>query len=179
MGMFELKLCAGEEVAEKVDRFTERYPACFKSLKKTGLSGGAFLYGWYETWNEYRGPDHRRFVRMLETFDHYRLKSCAYKMLVLGGFNALEEFSNEKGDEIFEGLCVKIHVPEETGAEDGERNENLLWDTLLARFGHPVEIAVYAGPDGEAQSVTLEDMETNELILDAGIYTLAARKDPS
>lgn len=58
---------------------------------------------------------------------------------------------------------------------DKEMN-NLLWDILKDHFGHRVEIAVYGDPENPA-SVTLEDMDTNSVILDAEIYTICARED--
>lgn len=54
---------------------------------------------------------------------------------------------------------------------------NYLWDTLLAHAGNNVEIAVYTNADGDPLSVTLEDMDTGSVILDAEIYTLVARTD--
>lgn len=52
-------------------------------------------------------------------------------------------------------------------------NDTLLWDILKEHAGHHVEIAIYGNDD----SITLEDMDTNEIILDAGIYTICARED--
>ena len=53
---------------------------------------------------------------------------------------------------------------------------NLLWDLLKNHYGHKVEIAIYGDIDNPA-SVTLEDMDTDEVILDAEIYTICARED--
>ena len=53
---------------------------------------------------------------------------------------------------------------------------DLLWNTLKNHFGHKVEIAVYGDIDNPA-SVTLEDLDTNEVILDAEIYTICGRDD--
>ena len=53
---------------------------------------------------------------------------------------------------------------------------NLLWDLLLQHKGHKVEIAVY-GDAKDPMSVTLEDVDTHEIILDAEIYTICARED--
>lgn len=53
---------------------------------------------------------------------------------------------------------------------------NLLWNTLRGHFGHRVEIAIYGDIDNPA-SITLEDMDTNEVILDAGINTICGRED--
>lgn len=52
----------------------------------------------------------------------------------------------------------------------------LLWNILKDHFGHKVEIAVYGDPDDPA-SVVLEDVDTDEVILDAEIYTICARED--
>lgn len=57
-----------------------------------------------------------------------------------------------------------------------DRFNNLLWNTLLEHKGHRIEIAWYGDEDNPA-SVTLEDLDTNTIILDAGIYTLCARED--
>ena len=54
--------------------------------------------------------------------------------------------------------------------------DTLLWDILRRHAGHKVEIAIY-GDWNNPDSVTLEDMDTNEIILDAGIYTICARED--
>lgn len=53
---------------------------------------------------------------------------------------------------------------------DKEMNE-LLWNILKEHFGHKVEIAIYGDVDNPA-SITLEDMDTGEVILDAEIYTI-------
>lgn len=52
----------------------------------------------------------------------------------------------------------------------------VLWEKLMEHKGHRVEIVWY-GDENDPDSVTLEDMDTNEIILDAGIYTLCARED--
>lgn len=51
-----------------------------------------------------------------------------------------------------------------------------LWDLLKDHYGHKVEIAIYGDID-DPVSITLEDMDTNEVIIDAEIYTLCARED--
>lgn len=58
---------------------------------------------------------------------------------------------------------------------DKEMNE-LLWNILKDHYGHRVEIALY-GDEEDPQCVTLEDMDTNEVILDAELYTICARED--
>lgn len=58
---------------------------------------------------------------------------------------------------------------------DKEMNE-LLWNILKEHFGHKVEIVIYGDVNNPA-SITLEDMDTNEVILDAEIYTICARED--
>ena len=51
-----------------------------------------------------------------------------------------------------------------------------LWNVLLSHYGHKVSIQIYW--DGETpMSVTLEDENTNEIVLDAELYTLKARDD--
>lgn len=54
--------------------------------------------------------------------------------------------------------------------------DTALWEKLMEHKGHRVEIVWY-GDENNPDSVTLEDMDTNEIILDAGIYTLCARED--
>lgn len=58
---------------------------------------------------------------------------------------------------------------------DKEMNK-LLWNILKNHYGHKVEIAIYGDVDTPA-SITLEDMDTNEVILDAEIYTICSRED--
>lgn len=60
--------------------------------------------------------------------------------------------------------------------DDIARRNDLLWDTLADHWGHKVEIALYGDPDAPV-SVTLEDMDTNTVILDAELYTLLERTD--
>lgn len=82
--------------------------------------------------------------------------------------------------------CWKWYYCDSFGWEDVteivvSRNMNkewneLLWDILRKHFGHKVEIAIYGDVNNPA-SITLEDMDTNEVILDAGIDTLCARDD--
>lgn len=57
-------------------------------------------------------------------------------------------------------------------------NQSLLWDKLLEHADSHVEIAVYhaKGVD-EPCDVCLEDIVTDEVILDASLYTLLARDD--
>lgn len=52
----------------------------------------------------------------------------------------------------------------------------LLWNILKEHFGHRVEIAVYGDLEDPA-NICLEDLDTNEVILDAEIYTICARED--
>lgn len=55
-------------------------------------------------------------------------------------------------------------------------NKNMLWDILSNHFGHRVEIIKYENPVvGVPADICLEDIDTNEVILDAECYTLAAR----
>lgn len=61
--------------------------------------------------------------------------------------------------------------------EKGDGNwDEWLWYKLLSHYGHKVSIQIYW--DGETpMSVTLEDENTNEIVLDAELYTLKARED--
>ena len=58
---------------------------------------------------------------------------------------------------------------------DKNMNE-FLWNLLLKHYGHKVEIAVYGTID-DPMSVTIEDMDTHEIIIDAELYTLQSRDD--
>ncbi|MCR5148659.1 MAG: hypothetical protein K6C35_06790 [Eubacterium sp.] len=62
------------------------------------------------------------------------------------------------------------------GSQIIDDTDILLWDILKAHYGHKVEIALYGDVNSPA-SVTLEDMDTNEVILDAEIYTIKGRKN--
>ena len=54
-------------------------------------------------------------------------------------------------------------------------DNNYLWDLLREHVGHSVEIAIYGDAD-DPVSITLEDMDTNEVILDAELYTLIPKE---
>ena len=54
-------------------------------------------------------------------------------------------------------------------------DNNYLWDLLREHVGHSVEIAIYGDVD-DPVSITLEDMDTNEVILDAELYTLIPKE---
>ena len=62
------------------------------------------------------------------------------------------------------------------GPKEDESADELLWNLLKAHFGHTVEIAAYGDPE-DPVCLCLEDMETNEVILDAELYTICARED--
>lgn len=51
-----------------------------------------------------------------------------------------------------------------------------LWNVLKEHFGHDVEIAIYGDIDNPA-NVSLEDVTTGSVILDAELYTIIARDD--
>ncbi len=51
-----------------------------------------------------------------------------------------------------------------------------LWNILKNHIGHRVEIAVYGEPENP-DNICLEDVDTNEVILDASIYTICAREE--
>lgn len=55
-------------------------------------------------------------------------------------------------------------------------NNNFLWDMLKAHFGHRVVIALY-GDIKDPANICLEDETTNEVVLDAGLYTVCPRTD--
>ena len=50
-----------------------------------------------------------------------------------------------------------------------------LWDILLAHAGHNINIAVYGDADNPAY-VALEDEDTGDVIIDARLYDICARK---
>lgn len=74
------------------------------------------------------------------------------------------------------GTPPKREFKRPTPDDAGNGPEGLLWDCLLMHLGHRVEIAAYGDPSCP-QSITLEDLDTNEVILDAGIYDLVAKAD--
>ena len=55
-------------------------------------------------------------------------------------------------------------------------NNNLLWDILLAHTGHDVKVVTYGDPD-DPVDVALECDDCNQVLLDADLYTIAARRD--
>ena len=51
-----------------------------------------------------------------------------------------------------------------------------LWNLLKNHYGHNVSIAIWGNEDDPA-NVSLIDEDTNEIIIDAELYTLCARDD--
>ena len=55
---------------------------------------------------------------------------------------------------------------------------NILWDILSKHYGHRVVIAKYGhGNPDESADICLECEDCNEVLLDAGVYTICARED--
>ena len=52
----------------------------------------------------------------------------------------------------------------------------ILWDELKKHIGHDVEIVAYGDKDDPA-NISLQCNDCNEIILDAGIYTICGRED--
>lgn len=82
----------------------------------------------------------------------------------------------------FDGFCdVTLHSKEEPPQpikrQAPARDNELLMNKLLAHRGHKVVIVSYGDPDNP--EVALECEKCGEVILDAGLYTLAARTDKS
>ena len=58
----------------------------------------------------------------------------------------------------------------------GEKRDDRLWNILKKHWGHKVEIAFY-GPEDDPKKITLEDMDTLEVILDASLSTIINRSE--
>ena len=85
-------------------------------------------------------------------------------------------YKNYEADDKY-GTLINAEDPDTDDDAEYDRQMNmLLWNLLKDHFGHKVEIAVYGDIDNPA-SVTLEDTDTNEIILDAELYTICARED--
>ena len=68
-------------------------------------------------------------------------------------------------------------VPAVMQQEVSDRNQsldNMLWNVLKKHIGHHVEIVAYGDPE-DPVDICLEDIDTNEVVLDAELYTLASR----
>ena len=52
----------------------------------------------------------------------------------------------------------------------------ILWEELKKHIGHDVEIVCY-GDKENPQNISLECNDCSEVIIDAELYTLAARED--
>lgn len=57
-----------------------------------------------------------------------------------------------------------------------EPEDDMLWNLLLKHKGHNVAIVTYGDPDAPAD-VCLECEDCGEVVLDAEIYTLSARRE--
>lgn len=92
---------------------------------------------------------------------------CQYAGALTLASNIFGISENELSEIIYDGFKTP---------EIEENYDNLLWNILKEHFGHRVEIAIY-GDTNEPDNICIEDMDTNEIILDAGIYTICARED--
>ena len=93
-----------------------------------------------------------------------------------GAWIGFEGEDNELWSYVFDGKgSYRTHKPtiDWTGSKV---DRELLRKKLLEHRGHNVEIACYGDPR-DPQSVTLEDLDTNEIILDSEIYTIVAKQD--
>ena len=55
-------------------------------------------------------------------------------------------------------------------------DKNNLWRVLKDHIGHEIEIAVYGDIDDPA-NISLEDLDTGSVILDAELYTICGKED--
>ena len=56
-------------------------------------------------------------------------------------------------------------------------NNEYLWNILFEHRGHNVEIASYGADYNNPTCICLECTDCNEVLLDAGIYTICGRED--
>lgn len=89
--------------------------------------------------------------------------------------NADREWLRTTDLPIFVNNYGELLAPNDYEVVDDD-GDNLLWDILKDHFGHRVEIAIYGDVDNPA-NISLEDLDTDEVILDAEIYTICARKE--
>lgn len=69
------------------------------------------------------------------------------------------------GEQIVDSIMDKIEV-----------NDDALWNILREHRGHTVEIGTYGDWD-DPHDICLEDIDTNEIILDAEMYTVIPRRE--
>ena len=104
--------------------------------------------------------------------------SWDYKGLEEFAASIMDDMELETEDHIYQwnGLTIFLdrNLPEQDADAKDAKNK-MLWDKLKEHFGHTVEIAVYGEVD-DPVDVCLEDLDTGEVILDAELYTLAARR---
>ena len=90
-----------------------------------------------------------------------------------------DKFTKEDAEEISDWLSDTYEFCHSgfSICEDMDTDENtLLWDILRKHKGHKVSIVSYGDNDAPA-NIALECEDCGEVILDAGIYTIYARKD--
>lgn len=61
--------------------------------------------------------------------------------------------------------------------ENRDKDNYVLGKQLIKHIGHEVEIVKYTDNDNNIVDVCLECLDCNEVVLDAELYTLAARSD--
>ena len=122
---FDIGLQAGKTVAEKVDKFIKDEEFTPKNRKE--LRDGSVIYYWYTKWQPYWYEDEKKFLSLLHSFDGIdrnseEYETTAYKLVAVGDEGGQDEFDNEAGYEIFDGLFIDygINFPETFDPEPKE-----------------------------------------------------------
>ena len=177
MGEFyDIGLQVGLELAKEIDKFIETHEDFGKYGAKQKTLTDSKVYSWNMKWCPWQFKDEAELVDILKKYQDWTPGDCddvsyAYKLVAQGEEGGYDNESNYVGEEEFDGLS-RVTTVRYPCVFDEE--ENLLWDTLKSHMGHEVEIAAYGDID-DPVSICLEDLDTNEVILDAELYTLAAR----
>lgn len=98
-----------------------------------------------------------------------------YPIKITHDKDAVYEECDPSNEDPNQGWPTEDDEPDDDASYDDWRKTRL-WDILKEHFGHRIEIAIYGDVENPA-NICLEDMDTNEVILDAGIYTITAREN--
>ena len=101
--------------------------------------------------------------------------SLDYKGLEKFVASIMDDMAKETEDHVYRWSDLTIFLDRSLPKDAGKKSDMLLWDRLKEHLGHNVEIVAYGEPD-DPEDICLEDIDTYEVVLDAQLYTLAARR---
>lgn len=174
--MYDIGLQVGLKLAEEIDKFLAEHEEFFKYGARQKTLSDSKVYSWNMKWCPWQFEREAELVNILRKYQNWEPTdnddiSYAYKLVAQGEEGGYDYESNYIGDDAFDelGAVTKISFPCSFDEE-----EVYLWNLLKNHIGHRVEIHSYGDIDNPA-NICLADVDTNEIIIDAELYTLVPR----